>query len=526
MHRTTPTTLATLLLAAGTTLGAGETGSLSTMASMMSSHNDAPLIKQDPQANLTDVYAFVGTRYDDPSEQVLNVLASIRPFSEPGDGPHYDRFASDVLHSIHITDPSTGATVMRYDFTFSDVDANYKNEDTILSYGLGTEVGPILEVGDARQNFTQFYSVTLTDQNGTQTVAESFLAGIPNVGNNVTPLYNDEDGRAVSGAMSFDELDAYTQQTIGEGTDGLVFFAGPRDDGFFADVPGIFDLLNVRILDNDDDLGDGLGQDGRGKDGFKGFNVLTFGVQIPLDSLPDLPYNDAFFGPQTGVGVYASASRREMTVRNAGDDVDNSGDWIQVNRLGNPLFNEALVAFADKDRYNATDPTGDSQYAMYATQPELATLINVVFGTDFATAGRADLEAVFIPDVLRVATTTGPVPVAGQPGFHRLGFIGGDTTGGVSSGWPNGRRFGDDVIDISLTAVASGPSYSEITIVGDNAPQNDIDYHTVFPYAATPHAGTFNRKDPPKLLQADFNDDGIVDTRDILAFLNAWNADR
>ena len=118
------------------------------------------------------------------------------------------------------------------------------------------------------------------------------------------------------------------------------------------------------------------------------------------------------------------------------------------------------------------------------------------------------------------------MPLAGEPGFHRLGFIGGDTTGGVSSGWPNGRRLGDDVVDVALTAIASGPSYSTITVVGDNAPQNDVDYHTVFPYAATPHSGTFNRKDPPKILVADFNDDGVVDTRDILAYLNAWNADR
>ena len=77
-------------------------------SAMAASHSDAPRIKQDPQANLTDVYAFVGTRYDDPSEQVLNVVVNVRPFSEPGDGVIYDRFADDALYSIHITDPSTG----------------------------------------------------------------------------------------------------------------------------------------------------------------------------------------------------------------------------------------------------------------------------------------------------------------------------------------------------------------------------------------------------------------------------------
>nr|MDQ2694171.1 DUF4331 domain-containing protein [Pseudomonadota bacterium] len=85
------------------------------------SHSDAPLIKQDPQANITDVYAFVGSRYDDPTEQVLNVIVHVRPFSEPGDGVIYDRFADDALYSIHIADPLTGETAIRYDFQFSDV---------------------------------------------------------------------------------------------------------------------------------------------------------------------------------------------------------------------------------------------------------------------------------------------------------------------------------------------------------------------------------------------------------------------
>jgi len=138
-------------------------GAVSMMGSLppvlASNHSDAPLIKQDPQANLTDVYAFIGTSYDNPSIKVLNVSMSFRPFSEPGDGAQYERFADDALYSIHITDPNDGVTKLRYDFLFSPVDENYKNPNTILSYGLGTEVGPIMTVGDARQNFTQTYRV-------------------------------------------------------------------------------------------------------------------------------------------------------------------------------------------------------------------------------------------------------------------------------------------------------------------------------------------------------------------------------
>jgi len=516
--------ITSIIGAAALLIAAGTLATLNVSDANASSHSDAPLIKQDPQANLTDVYAFIGTKHGDPSVEVLNVVASVRPFSEPGDGAIYERFASDALYSLHITNPATGETVIQYDFQFSGVDEGYKNENTILSYGLGTEVGPIMEIGDARQNYTQTYSVARTPiANRAHLAIADAIVAPPNVGLNTTPLYNDAMGRAVSGASTVEELDSYTQQAIYHGSGGEVFFAGPRDDSFYSDIPGIFDLLNVRILDNNGTLADGLGQDGDGVDGFRGFNVLTIAMQIPLDQLPDFEYNDAFFGTQTGVGVYASVSRPKVTIRKAGNDIESYGDWIQVNRLGNPLFNEALVPFADKDRFNALVPTDDALFETYASNSELAALINIVFGTDFQETERADLVAVFIPDVLRVSTTTGPVTLAGSDEFSRFGFIGGDTTGGISSGWPNGRRFGDDVIDIALTAIASGPTYETITMVGDNIAENDIAFNDVFPYAATPHSGTFNRKDsaPTDFEIADVNRDGMVNFYDISAFIQA-----
>jgi hypothetical protein len=455
------------------------------------SHSDAPRIKQDPQANLTDVYSFIGSKYDDPSVKVLNVIVHVRPFSEPGDGVIYDRFADDALYSIHIANPSTGETLIRYDFEFSAVNGNTKNPDTILSYGRGTEIGPIVDVADARQNFTQTYSVTKVVRHRQSVIGKGLLTPPPNVGGRTTPSYNDASGRAVSGAADFASLDRYTQQTVFSLTSGEAVFAGPREDGFFADTAGIFDLLDPRILG-----ADGLGQTGNGVDGFKGFNVLAFAMQIPVSQLPALSYTSPFFGAQTGVGVFASVSRRFLTLRGSSQDSKNIGPWIQVNRMGNPLFNEVLVALRDKDNYNRTSPPGDAAFATYARNPEVAVLINAVFGTNFATTNRADLVAIFIPDVLRVNTTTDPVRLAGAAGFSRLGFIGGDTTNGVSGGWPNGRRLGDDVVDIALTAVASGPAYQTITVLGDNIAANDQLYNAVFPYSATPHAGPTNRKDP------------------------------
>lgn len=481
---------------------------LGSLPAFASSHSDAPLIKQDPQANLTDVYAFIGEKYDSADgapQAVLNVIVSVRPFSDPGDGLIYERFADDALYSIHITNPTTGAETLRYDFQFSDVNPlaapGLKNPDTVLSYGRGTAIGAIETTGDARQNFTQTYTVSKNKK----LIGKGLSVPPPNVGLRTTPNYNDENGNAVSGAADFEELDSYTQEAIH--TVGMeAVFAGPREDGFFADTPGIFDLLDARIIDNDGDSNDGLGQDGGGVDGFKGFNVLTYGVQIPLNQLKASPYTAAFSdlangitnggaASNTGVGVYASVSRKRITLRRSNGEAHSAGNWIQVNRLGNPLFNEVLVALKDKDKYNRTSPKEDSSFQNYALTPELPVLINAVFGTSFQTTSRGDLALVFIPDVLRVDTTTAPVRLAGQSGFSRFGFAGGDTVTNaagriISSGWPNGRRPGDDVVDIALTAVASGPSYAKVTVLGDNVDSNDQLYNQVFPYLGTPHAGT------------------------------------
>lgn len=453
---------------------------------MASSHSDAPLIKQDPQANLTDVYAFVGTRYDDSTQQVLNVLVSVRPFSEPGDGVIYERFADDAQYSIHITNPTTGAVVDRYDFEFSSVTA-VKNPNTILSYGLGLAAGPILSIDDDQQNFSQTYTVR---RNGT-VIGSSLPVPPPNLGARTTPGYNDENGLAVSGATDLASLDSLTAQAISPLLSGVVAWAGPREDGFFADTPGIFDFLDPRIIDNDGNGQNGLGQDGNGIDGFQGFNVLTFALQVPIGSLQTSNYEEPLVGPRTGVGVYASVSRPRYTLRSAGRAPRSSGPFIQVNRLANPLFNEVLVANLDKDNYNLSQPTGDAAFATYAENSELAALINIILFGDaegdgpLTTTGRADLAAIFIPDVIRVDTTTGPVPLPGQEGFNRLSLIGGDT-----DGWPNGRRVGDDVVDIALSAIASGPTFETVTVVGDNVDSNDQLYNTVFPYLGTPHAGT------------------------------------
>ena len=462
----------------------------SSINSWTAGHSDAPLSKLDPQTNITDVFAFIGTKFNDPSQNMLNVLVQVHPYSDPGDGGIYDRFSDDALYSIHIANPVTGETVIRYNFQFSDVNPEsapgLKNPNTIYSYGIGTEFGAISNVGDTRQNYTQFYEVSKVGGKK----FTGFLAAPPNVGGRTTPAYNDSKGRAVSGATLFSELDRYTQETIFELPTGEVVFAGPREDGFYADTAAIFDLLDSRLLHNGG-FSEELGQDGGGVDSFKGFNVLTYAIQIPIELLPENSYNDFFFGPSTGVGVYASVSRRKITILRENGDPIETGPWIQVNRMGNPLFNELFVALKDKDIYNRTIPENDpDNFSSYALNPEMVQLINLVNGFSFNESNREDIESIFIPDVIRVNTSTSPVPLPGMSGFSRLVFLTGDITNNFNSGWPNGRRIGDDVVDITLTLLASGPSYSDIIFFGDNVAANDQLYNQLFPYLGTPHAGT------------------------------------
>lgn len=447
------------------------------------SHNDAPLIHADPAANITDVYAFVGRNAS--NQKVLNVVMTVNPLEDPGDGVNYYRFGTDIRYSIHIEKPRLqggspnfkGDTSIRYDFYFEN---DLKNGNTILSYGLGTEAGAINTTGDARQNLTQSYRVVKGSGFfppggvGFPGNGPSYLVPPVNVGPRTTPNYY-SNGVEIQGATTEAELDSYTRNAIYTMPGGTRVFAGQREDGFYADVAGIFDLLGVR---------------NPGVDLFGGYNLHTIALQIPVSEL--VSGNDVPI-----LGVFATTSRRKVSVMNGWPQGTNqNGPWTQVGRMGNPLFNEALVALKDKDRYNMVAPTGDkANFSRYAREPELAVLLNLVFSANFETTNREDLVGIFIPDVIKVDTSTDPVRLAGQKGFNRLSVFGGETifspyqNADIAAGWPNGRRFGDDVIDIALTAIASGPTYNTITALGDNVNSNDAIYNLVFPYAATPWGG-------------------------------------
>lgn len=478
--------------------------SLLFVSAQASSHMDAPLIVRDPAANTTDVYAFV---VQHGGQKYLDVALGVYPHEEPGIGPNKYNFDDNVLYQVFISkgaDLAAGADSIAYQFQFA---TSYKTQDSILQSYLGV----VASDGDASQNLTQSYTVTKV------VAATSTVLGTgtvpPNNQGIATPKYNranDGNQPAKDGVGDESQLDDYTRGAIANLSNGYRAWAGQRDDGFYGDINAIFDLLSLRS-------GAGNSFDSQG-----GFNVHMIVLEIPVAELG---------GDQQTVGVYATTSRRATTVLTDGSGsagTTATGAWVQVGRQGNPLFCEALVAMKDKDLYNRTKPTSDATlFAKYAQSPELATLINaLVLKSNIApTTNRTDLAAIFIPDLLKVDLSTvaarragggaNNVVLADDTGFSRMSIFGGDvlespvaghafrlpgsaigadaTKSYVPGGWPNGRRFGDDVIDIAVTAIISDLRSIPLTIRSadgiDNVSANDAIYNKVFPYAATPHNG-------------------------------------
>ncbi len=457
-----------------------------------SSHMDAPLITLDPAANTTDVYAFVsqvnGVKY-------LTAALAVYPFEEPSIGPNKYNFDDNVLYEIHVStgaDLPVGEATISYQFRFK---TTFKNENTIAQSFLG----PIQHVDDANQNLTQLYTVTKVvrsekreDSGNRVEVLGENLTVPPNNQGLVTPHYNQgENGNlpAKEGVADPTLLDVYTSETIHKLGKGYVVFAGQRDDGFYANIQSIFDLDTT------------FSGPERPLDSQAGFNVHTIVINIPVSELG---------GDQQIVGVYATTSRKAMTVLRDPRAPRHSGEFVQVGRQGNPAFCELLVAGKDKDLYNETPPTVDqSLFKKYALAPELAKLLGDPANLQ---TNRTDLAGIFIPDLIKVDLSTGPANLAGAPSFNRLGIFGGDTlistvqpgfgNGTVPGGWPNGRRFGDDVLGIAVIAILSDLRTSPPTIFKGFDPktfnvggviQNDITYNMVFPYAATPHNGRDNQ---------------------------------
>jgi hypothetical protein len=255
-------------------------------------------------------------------------------------------------------------------------------------------------------------------------------------------------------------------------------FAGQRDDAFYADIGAIFDLLAIRK---------GTGNQGGGKDFFAGYAVHAIALQIPISQLDTKSHV---------IGVWATTDRQQVKVHNGRARMR----WSQVSRLGNPLVNEVVIPTALKDLWNHWTPSRDKYFQRFYRTPILAKVMNQLYHLGVPEKNRKDLVSVLLTgvndpklnytgptlaDMLRVNLS---VPVTPPSDFSRLGVLGGDL-----QGWPNGRRLGDDVVDIAEQAVA-GALVGKKVPLGDGVDGPDRPRLPVFPYEADPASGYANEK--------------------------------
>ncbi len=412
------------------------------MPSRASSHREAPLISGDPQADATDVYAFVSPDAPD----TVTLLSSWSPFENPQGGPNFYKFGDNVQYQFNIDNTGDGVEDIVYQFKFT---TTIKNPNTFLY-----NTGPIKGIDDATRNFTQSYTVSRIENGRTVFTAGPMLTMYDNVGPASAPTY----GGFGSGIYAFNQ----------QGGVGHVF-AGQTDDPFFLDLR-VFDLLYGADLSE------------AGNDTLAGYNVHSIAIRVPKTSLR---------AGSPVIGVWATASRPATTTRTAGNETA-SGNFVQVSRLGMPLVNEVVIPVGKKDTWNGSIPSGDAQFLSYVTEPEVPKLLQAIYNLPAPATPRNDLVAVFLTGVpglnqppsvrpsemLRLNTDVIP---SATP--SRMGVLGGDV-----SGFPNGRRLTDDVLDITLQA-AAGALGGVKTSLGDGVDANDLAFRTSFPYLAQPHSG-------------------------------------
>jgi Domain of unknown function (DUF4331) len=433
------------------------------MSGRASSHREAPLIALDPAADNTDVYAFV-----DPNDRdMVTLIANFIPLQKPDGGPNFYLFDPNVVYEIHVDNNGDAVEDITFQWRFT---TERRNPATFL-----TNTGPVTTIDDPDLNVRQFYRLLRID-GPRRTGAMRELSGRlpvppPNIGPRSTPNY-----ALLAGGVQ--QVPPF----------GMRVFAGQRDEGFYVDL-GIFDLLGVGS--------------GALEDSTAGMNVSTLAIQVPMSQLtrsgqaPGGP-ND----PNAIIGVWSTASRPAVATRGTGS-ITYSGDLVQVSRLGNPLVNEAVIDLARKDVFNSLEPTGDSAALDRVVDPEVPKLLSLIFGVQSPPAPRNDLVTIFltgIPGLNQPANVRpsemlrlnmGVPPVAfDDPGYSRMGVLGGD-----AAGFPNGRRVGDDVLDIVLQAAAGAtpltPAFnrSPNNTLGDGVNNNDVQYSAVFPYLALPQPG-------------------------------------
>lgn len=474
---------------------------LGAVPSQASSHREAPGITEMPKVDSTDFYMF--RSYESGRSGFVTLIANYYPFQDPWGGPNYFALDEDARYRIHIDNSGDGVEDVSFQFRCTEVirDLKLPVGGQQVSVPL-INIGPLSEGPGNRSPFlNRLESCTLGVTRGRITgnthwdFATNAVSGGTRFGKPVDNI----------GQKSIANYDAYSRQfiysvdipgcTSGEGR----LFVGQRKESFAVNIGEVFDLINLNPVGPRDAEPNPLAEK----------NITTFALEVPVACLTR--------GNEPVIGGWQTAHLpRTRVFRNAPtyeDPSNQSGELVQVSRLGMPLVNEVVIGLKDKNLFNSATPEGDAALATYITNPTLPEIIEILFPIAPAPNNfpRNDLVATFATGIAgvnflsdgkphemqRLNTSVAPTPVGAQ---NNLGVLGGD-----NAGFPNGRRPGDDVVDIELR-VAMGAlchAFPGVFCTPAQAPAGNLpftdqvlqdvsQFDGAFPYLRSPLPGSPN----------------------------------
>ncbi|QRN92776.1 DUF4331 domain-containing protein [Archangium violaceum] len=473
---------------------------------LAASHREAPITALDHKADITDFFAFVS--YDKPDK--VTFILNVDPLLEPANGPNYFPFDPNVLYTVKIDNNHDAIEDVWFELRFT-TEIRAPNVFTgFVGAGSGIPapdnspppvapgtpiVPPAITAldgpGSEGLSLRQRYTVTLARRGPGNSVKRTRLG-------EHMPLFALPSN---VGPRTMPDYPSLFKQALYQVGHDIRVFAGTVEDPFWIDLGAAFDSLNFRatgftvpgVLSDAQDADDTRNF---ATDAVSGYNVNAIAIEVPVSLLTSDGKKHAASDPKATIGAWGTTSRQRVFVRRQPAEArDAHADevWRQVQRMGNPLINELLVGTGSKDRFSVDQPRNDSRFAPFFLDPLLARVFNAIYRIDIPTPPRTDLLPLVtyappiaaagtpagpVADLLRLNTGVPPTPVGKQ---KRLGLLAGDP-----AGFPNGRRLGDDVTDISARAVAGvlNPLFNKApnNRIGDGVNVNDAPYKNTFPY--------------------------------------------
>ena len=439
-----------------------------------SSHREAPSIAASPKVDGTDFYMF--RSYEAGRSGYVTLIANYQPLQDAYGGPNYFSLDPNALYEIHIDNNGDAKEDLTFQFRFSNMLAQ-GGQGITLPIGNQNVAIPLIQAGgvanrgDGTLNLAESYSVSVVRGDRRTGMAQPVtMAG---GGANFTKPVDNIGVKTIPNYAAYANQHIYTVSIPGCAQPGKVF-VGQRQESFAVNLGTIFDLVNAPVSVITDPALIGAVPNPIGDK-----NVTTLALEVHKDCLRAGTSGDNV------IGGWTTASLRQARLLNpnppAGHQTADKagGAWVQVSRLGMPLVNEVVIGLKDKDRFNASQPRDDGQFATYVTHPTLPKLLEIALnlpGASPMNLPRQDLVTTFLTgisgvnqprgvvasEMLRLNTAIEPVPFAQQ---NRLGVVGEILrVGGPQNlaqavdlaGFPNGRRPKDDVVDIALVAVMGG----------------------------------------------------------------------